>query len=72
MLVCQLHAPRGSFYSPQWTKEPFIFIWKALVAFCARVHQTLHSATATDRLIGYFPLLGAPDYLVHLLTVGSG
>jgi hypothetical protein len=31
----------GSFYSPKGPRSHLIFIWKALVAFCPRVHRTV-------------------------------
>jgi hypothetical protein len=34
---------RGSFYSPKGQKSRLIFISKAVVAFCLRVHQTMNS-----------------------------
>jgi hypothetical protein len=32
-----------------------------MVAFYPRVHRTLHSATTMNPLIGWFPILGAPN-----------
>jgi hypothetical protein len=67
MLGVLLHAPRGFFYSPKGPRSHWSSIWKALVAFChgctrlSGAHRTLHSVTATDSLIGWFPVLGAPD-----------
>jgi hypothetical protein len=64
MLGVVLHAPRGPFYSPKGPKSRWSSIWKALVAFCPWVHRlsgahrTLHSATTTNHLIGWFPILG--------------
>jgi predicted DNA-binding WGR domain protein len=37
----QLHAPRGSFYSPKGPRSCLVFIWKALVVFCPWVHWTV-------------------------------
>jgi hypothetical protein len=33
-------------------------------------YQTLNSAPTWNRVIGWFPVLGAPDRLVHQVTVG--
>jgi hypothetical protein len=41
-----LHAPRGPFYSPKGARSRWSSIWKALVAFCQRVHMTVNSARA--------------------------
>jgi hypothetical protein len=60
MLGMLLHAPKGSFYSPKGPMSRWSSIWKALVAFCPRVHRTLHSAMFANPLIGWFPILGAP------------
>jgi hypothetical protein len=65
-------APKGSFHSPKGPRSCWSSIWKDLIAFCPRVHRTLHSATVTKYLIGYFLLLGAPYYSVRLLTVSFG
>ena len=61
MLGVVLQVSRGPFYSPKGPRSHWSSIWKALVAFCPRVHRTLHSATATNHLIGWFPVLGAPN-----------
>jgi hypothetical protein len=64
MLGVVLHAPRGPFYSPKGPRSRWSSICQALVAFCPQVHRTVNSATTKNPLIGYFLLLGAPDYPV--------
>jgi hypothetical protein len=71
MLSVLLHMPRGSFIAPRdlgaigvpfgrpWL--PFVHVW------C-----TLHSATTTNPLIVWFPVLGAPDRSVLHVIVGYG
>jgi hypothetical protein len=79
MLGVLLHAPRGSFYSPKWpwtVGAPFGRLWLPSVRGCTGLsgaHQKLHSATAKNPLISWYPVLagtglsGAPcDF------VGSG
>jgi hypothetical protein len=75
MLVCQLHAPRGSFYSPKGQRSSCFFVWKALVAFYPWVQQTVRCTpdseqyaisfhiSHTDRSIicCILCLLGTPD-----------
>jgi hypothetical protein len=58
-----LEAVGASFRSP----------WLPSVRGCTGLsgaHQTVNSATATNHVIGCFPILGAPDCPVLLLTMG--
>jgi hypothetical protein len=73
MLVCLCTAPwrlGGPFIAPRNLEAigaPFERSWLPSVRECtvlSGAHQTLHGAMATNRLIDYFPLLGAPDRLV--------
>jgi hypothetical protein len=56
MLGVELHAPRDPFYSPRGPRSCWSSIWKALVAFCLRVHWTVNSSHVENRLIGCFLL----------------
>ena len=52
---------------------PFGRLWLPSVRRCAGLssaHWTVNSATTSNPMIGCLPVLGAPDYLVLLLTVG--
>ena len=49
MLGYQVEAPRGFFYSPKGSRSRCSFIWKALVAFCLRVHRTVRCTPDTPQ-----------------------
>jgi hypothetical protein len=49
MLGVMLHVPRVSFYSPKGQKSSLIFIWKALIAFCLRVHRTVRCTPDSEQ-----------------------
>jgi hypothetical protein len=79
-------VPRGLFYSPKVARSHWRHSWKANLAFCRVAHRTVRCATgqplfmsgarfpsipgAADRC--NFRLVGAPDSLVPLPTVGAG
>jgi hypothetical protein len=44
MLSVLLHAPRGPFYSPKAARIRWRSTWKAILAFCRVVHQTVQCA----------------------------
>jgi hypothetical protein len=44
-----LHAPRGPFYSPKAARSRWEQIWKAILAFCRRVHRTVRCTPDTVR-----------------------
>jgi hypothetical protein len=51
---------------------PFERPWLPSVRGCTGLsgtHQTLHNAMTTNHLIGWFPILGAPDSPVHVTVV---
>jgi hypothetical protein len=60
-------APRGSFHSPKGLRSCWNSIWKALVAFCPRVHQTVRctpdiaQCNGYESPIGHFLLLGGTE-----------
>jgi hypothetical protein len=64
MLGMMLHAPRGPFIAPRdlgAVGAPFGRPWLSSARGCtgqSGAHQTLHSATATNPLIGWFLVLG--------------
>jgi hypothetical protein len=63
-------APRGPFYSPRGLGAIGSSISKFHTCLvCA--HRTVHSLTVHKYLIGWFPVLGAPDCPVTQLTVGA-
>jgi hypothetical protein len=83
MLVYCSKAPRGSFYIPKGPRSCLNFIWKALVDFCLRVHQTVRCTPDTAQSL--IPFLNQPSqpllvvgHLAHrtvrcnLVTVGQG
>jgi hypothetical protein len=45
MLGVLLHAPRGPFYSPKAARSRWRSTWKANLAFCRVVHQTVWCTT---------------------------
>jgi hypothetical protein len=82
MLDVELHAPRVPFIAPRdlgVIGVPFGRPWLSSIRGCTGLsdaHRTLHSATTTDRLIGWFPVLGArtvrwlaPSRPVHHVTI---
>jgi hypothetical protein len=70
MLGVELHAPRGPFIAPRdlgAIGAPFGRPWLPSVRGCTGLsgaHRTVNSATTTKSLIGWFPVLGAPDCLM--------
>jgi hypothetical protein len=78
MLGILLHAPRGPFIAPRdlgVVGAPFRRPWLPSVRGCTRLSsalRTLHTVTATNPLIGWFPVLGAPDCPMLHVTVGTG
>jgi hypothetical protein len=46
-------APRGSFYSTKGPRSHWSSIWKAPVAFCLRLHQTIRCTPDTAQCNGY-------------------
>jgi hypothetical protein len=70
MLGVVLHAPRGPFYSPKGPRSRWSSIWKALVCFVhgctglSGAHRIVNSVATENHMIGWFPVLGAPDCLV--------
>jgi hypothetical protein len=72
MLVYCSMAPRGFFYSPKGPKSRWSSIWKALIAFCPRVHQTVRCTRDTAQCNDYV----SPDWLLFASrghrTVGFG
>jgi hypothetical protein len=52
-LFLDLHAPRGPFYSPKGPRSHWRSIWKALVAFCPRVHQTVRCTPDSEQCVGW-------------------
>jgi hypothetical protein len=80
MFGVMLHVPRCPFYSPKGARSRCWSIWKALVAFYPRVHQTVRCtldceqcagwARTENPLIGCFPVLGGTGpFGVGLRTV---
>jgi hypothetical protein len=51
ILVLQLHAPKGSFYSPKGQRSRFFFVWKTLVVFCPWVHRTLRCTPDNEQYV---------------------
>jgi hypothetical protein len=45
MLVCLLHAPKGSFYSPKAARSRWRQSGKAILAFCRVAHRTVRCTT---------------------------
>jgi hypothetical protein len=83
VLGVELHAPRGPFYSPKGPRSCWSSIWKALVAFCPRVHRTVRCTPDSEQCVGtesrdwLVSVLGAPERPVRApdcpvlhLTVG--
>ena len=75
MLGVEVHVPRVPFIAPRdlgAIGAPFGRPWLPSVRMCTGLsgaHRTLNS-TATKSLIGWFPVLGAPDCPVHHITIG--
>jgi hypothetical protein len=56
----ELHALRGSFYSPKGPRSRWSSIWKAMIAFCPRVHRTVRCTPDSEQCNDY----KIPDWLV--------
>jgi hypothetical protein len=51
MLRVPLHVPRGPFYNPKAARSCWRSIWKAFLAFCRVVHQTVRCTTGQPLFI---------------------
>jgi hypothetical protein len=58
MLGVELHAPKGLFYSLKGPRSRWSSVWKAMVAFCPRVHWTIRCTPDNEQCAGRESLIG--------------